>query len=93
MRLETAFGHVDAKVAIKESMLAGHLRVPHGWWYPELRGTAELAGAFLSSDAVLCADDDAHLDHEQGTPHFKGYPGRLVRIDAPAGMSAITLAG
>ncbi len=93
VRLETSTGHVVAKIAIQASMLQGHLRIPHGWWYPELRGAAELAGAFLSSDAVLCSDDDEFVDLEQGTPHFKGYPGRLIRIDAPAGMSTITLAG
>lgn len=93
VRLETATGAVVAKLAIKESMLEGHLRVPHGWWYPELRGKAELSGAFLSSDAVLCPDSDEYLDNEQGIPHFKGYPGRLVPIDPPAGMSSITLEG
>lgn len=93
MRLETATGHVTAKLAVQTSMLEGHLRVPHGWWFPELRGAADLAGAFLSSDAVLCPDDDAHLDREQGTPHFKGYPGRLVRSEPPPGMSASTLEG
>jgi anaerobic selenocysteine-containing dehydrogenase len=93
VRLETATGHVVAKVAIRDSMLRGHLRVPHGWWYPELRGTQELAGAFISSDAVLCSDADEFLDHEQGIPHFKGFPGRLVRIDAPEGMSPVTLEG
>jgi anaerobic selenocysteine-containing dehydrogenase len=93
VRLETSTGEVVAKLAIKESMLEGHLRVPHGWWYPELRGKEELAGAFLSSDAVLCPDGDEFLDYEQGIPHFKGYPGRLVRIDPPSGMSTITLEG
>ena len=93
VRLETATGHVTAKLAVQTSMLEGHLRVPHGWWFPELRGAADLAGAFLSSDAVLCPDDDAHLDREQGTPHFKGYPGRLVRSEPPPGMSASTLEG
>jgi anaerobic selenocysteine-containing dehydrogenase len=93
VRLETATGHVVAKVAIKDTMLQGHLRVPHGWWYPELRDSQVLAGAFLSSDAVLCADGDDLLDAEQGTPHFKGFPGRLVRVDAPPGMSPITLEG
>jgi anaerobic selenocysteine-containing dehydrogenase len=87
VRLDTATGHVVAIVAVQESMLEGHLRVPHGWWYPELRGRADLAGAFLSSDAVLCTDDDEHLDREQGTPHFKGYPGRLVRVDAPTDLA------
>jgi anaerobic selenocysteine-containing dehydrogenase len=93
VRLETETGSVLAKVSIRRSMLAGHLRVPHGWWYPELRGTTELAGAFVSSDAVLCPDDDEHLDLEQGTPHFKGFPGRLVPVDAPTGMSTTTLEG
>jgi anaerobic selenocysteine-containing dehydrogenase len=93
VRLDTAHGHVDAKLALKANMRSGHLRVPHGWWYPELRGTADLAGAFLSSDAVLCGDSDDLLDFEQGTPHFKGYPGRLTSIEPPAGMSAITLEG
>jgi anaerobic selenocysteine-containing dehydrogenase len=82
VRLETAHGHVDAELAVQDTILPGHLRVPHGWWYPEMRGRADLAGAFLSSDAVLCGDDDDLLDREQGTPHFKGYPGRLRRTDA-----------
>ena len=84
VKLETAYGNVTAELAVQPSMKAGHLRVPHGWWYPELRGKVELAGAFLSSDAVLCADDDEFLDHEQGIPHFKGYPGRLVKTEKPA---------
>jgi anaerobic selenocysteine-containing dehydrogenase len=93
VRLETPTGQVSAKLSIQASMLPGHLRVPHGWWYPELRGTAELAGAFVSSDAVLCPDGDEHLDREQGIPHFKGFPGRLVPIDPPAGLSPVTLEG
>jgi hypothetical protein len=74
-------------------MLPGHVRVPHGWWYPETRGELALAGAFVSSDAVLCDDADEHLDVEQGVPHFKGFAGRLVPCDPPAGMSTITLEG
>lgn len=83
VKVETAYGEVKAELSVQESMKQGHLRVPHGWWYPELRGKAELAGAFLSSDAVLCSDDDAFLDHEQGIPHFKGYPGRITKIAKP----------
>ncbi len=92
-RLETEQGHVVAKVSVRSEMRPGHVRVPHGWWYPETRGSIELAGAFLSSDAVLCSDADEFLDHEQGIPHFKGFPGRLVPCDAPAGMSELTLGG
>ena len=53
-------------------MKPGHLRVPHGWWYPELRGKVDLSGAFMSSDAVLCSDDDEFLDHEQESLTLRG---------------------
>ena len=82
--LETETGQVQALVSVQESMKPGHLRVPHGWWYPEMREEgSELSGAFVSSDAVLCPDDPEDLDYEQGIPHFKGFPGRLRRIDGP----------
>ena len=90
-RLETEYGHVYAKVSLQEGMRQGHVRVPHGWWYPETRGSVDLAGAFVSSDAVLTGDSDDILDYEQGIPHFKGFPGRLVPSDPPEGMSATTL--
>lgn len=94
IRLETATGHVVAKASVQSSMKEGHLRVPHGWWYPEMRGKADLAGAFISSDAVLCPDDPEFLDHEQGIPHFKGFPGRVVKMQAPPqGMSQQVLDG
>ncbi|MDJ0866321.1 MAG: molybdopterin-dependent oxidoreductase [Myxococcota bacterium] len=92
-RLETEHGHVSARISIQPGMRPGHVRVPHGWWYPETRGQLDLAGAFVSSDAVLTVDTDDLLDHEQGIPHFKGYPGRLVPGDPPAGMSNTTLEG
>ena len=92
-RLETAHGAVTAKVGLRDGMRIGHVRVPHGWWYPETRGDLELAGAFVSSDAVLTTDSDDLLDHEQGIPHFKGYPGRLAPCEPPAGMSRTTLEG
>ncbi len=82
-RLQTATGEVTAEVSVQHSMKQGHIRVPHGWWYPELRGKTELAGAFISSDAVLCADAPEFLDHEQGIPHFKGFPGRIERLPGP----------
>lgn len=92
-RLETPTGNVVAKVSLQPNMRTGHVRVPHGWWYPETRGSLDLAGAFVSSDAVLCSDADEFLDREQGNPHFKGFPGRVVPCDAPAGMALVTLEG
>ena len=87
VRLETEHGHVTARLSVQASMKEGHVRVPHGWWYPELRGEEELAGAFLSSDAVLCSDAPEFLDYEQGVPHFKGFPGRIRRSEAPASLA------
>ena len=89
VKLETAYGEVTAELAVQDSMKPGHLRVPHGWWYPELRGKVDLSGAFMSSDAVLCSDDDEFLDHEQGIPHFKGYPGRVVKAEKPAELESV----
>lgn len=83
IHLETEYGQVTAQLSVQASMKTGHLRVPHGWWYPELRGKEDLAGAFISSDAVLCSDDDEFLDYEQGIPHFKGFPGRVVKAEKP----------
>jgi anaerobic selenocysteine-containing dehydrogenase len=88
IKLQTAYGEVKAELSVQASMKQGHLRVPHGWWYPELRGKEELGGAFISSDAVLCSDDDEFLDYEQGIPHFKGYPGRVVKIEKPVQLAA-----
>jgi len=94
VKLETKNGEVSAKVLIQASMKEGHIRVPHGWWYPEMRGSAQLAGAFISSDAVLCSDEPEFLDHEQGIPRFKGFPGRIVKLnEPPAGMSEKVMAG
>ncbi|USG62501.1 molybdopterin-dependent oxidoreductase [Sneathiella marina] len=93
VKLETKIGTVKAKISIHNTMKVGHIRVPHGWWYPELKGVEELAGAFISSDAVLCSDDDEFLDYEQGIPHFKGFPGRITKINAPQNMSSMVLKG
>lgn len=85
-KLATPTGHVVAQVAVQDSMKAGHIRVPHGWWYPELRGSETLAGAFISSDAMMCADDNEHLDYEQGVPHFKGFAARIEKSTKPEGV-------
>ena len=86
VNLETPHGKVTMQLSVQASMKTGHVRVPHGWWYPELRGEEELAGAFMSSDAVLCSDDEGLIDYEQGIPHFKGFPGRVVAAEMPAAL-------
>ena len=86
VELQTDHGKVTMQLSIQASMKQGHLRVPHGWWYPELRGQEHLSGAFLSSDAVLCSDDEGLIDYEQGIPHFKGFPGRVVGVEMPESL-------
>ncbi|MFT5210658.1 MAG: hypothetical protein ACI9CE_002385 [Flavobacterium sp.] len=50
-------------------------------------------GAFIGSDAALCPDDPESLDYKQGIPHFKGFPGRVVKWEhPPAGISEQVLA-
>ncbi len=85
-KLETATGSVTAQVSVQESMKEGHIRVPHGWWYPELRGGEKLSGAFISSDAMMCSDENEYLDREQGVPHFKGFAARIEKTTAPPAL-------
>jgi len=42
VQLENEHGKVATKVLIQKSMKPGHIRVPHGWWYPELGGSENL---------------------------------------------------
>lgn len=92
-RVESRHGAVVAKVAVRDSQLAGHLRVPHGWWFPEMDQDEQLSGAFLCNDGMLVADDPEWVDAEQGTPHFKGFPGRIVGLDSPPDLPAAVLEG
>lgn len=79
--VENTLGRVKAKVAIKDAMPPGLVRVPHGWWKPEMaQGIETLSGAYEYADAQLCRDDDEFLDREQGIPHIKGIPCRVVKV-------------
>ena len=78
---ETAQGRVHMKAAVRSDMQKGLVRIPHGWWLPEVG----LESAWEMADAQLCPDDEDFLDREQGIPHFKGIPCRV----APAAQGAI----
>ena len=89
--VENKLGRIKAKLAIKDAMPDELVRVPHGWWKPEMRqGAGQLSGAHDYADAQLCRDDDDYLDLEQGIPHIKGIPCRVVPItdDAQAAISS-----
>lgn len=76
-------GSIELSVAVRPDMSPGHLRVPHGWWFPELLGEVTDAAADRHNDGMLVADSPDLLDAEQGVPCFKGFPGRIERLAGP----------
>lgn len=84
--VETQHGRIRLKVAIRPDMPDGIVRVPHGWWLPErAEGDGSLSGAWVHADAQLCPDDADHIDREQGIPHLRGLPCRVLPAE---GLSA-----
>jgi anaerobic selenocysteine-containing dehydrogenase len=83
-RVHTTTGAMLGRIVARDSMPDGLVRVPHGWWKPESRpGTENMSGMWSFSDAQLTSDDDPDLvDREQGVPHMKGVPCRLVALEA-----------
>lgn len=79
---------ISIVVAIKDAMPDGLIRIPHGWWKPEMQqGAGLLSGALLYADAQLCRDDEEFLDREQGIPHLNGVPCRIDKV-APQAAAA-----
>ncbi|WP_207002295.1 molybdopterin-containing oxidoreductase family protein [Trinickia mobilis] len=82
IELETASGKVRARAEIRDDMPRGLVRIPHGWWLPESQeGKENLSGAWVFSDAMVTSDDEAYMDREQGIPHLKGLPCRILKVD------------
>ena len=81
VEVENSTGKISIQVAIRDDMPDGLLRIPHGWWKPEMpQGKDVLSGALAFADAQLCPDDDPYLDREQGIPHLKGIPCRINKL-------------
>jgi anaerobic selenocysteine-containing dehydrogenase len=86
---QTSLGRIEITVGIREQMPDDLVRIPHGWWKPETaQGNGELSGALKYADAMLCPDSDDFLDREQGIPHLKGIPCRIVKRQAATPASA-----
>lgn len=88
----TAHGSMSAVVEVRTDMRRHHLRIPHGWWFPELLGTVDHGAADQHNDGMLVDDSDDLLDREQGVPHFKGFPGGIRKLDAAPPHMAHTMA-
>ncbi len=82
--ISTPEGTMHAIVEIRTDMPDGLVRVPHGWWKPETAEGPALSGARAHSDGNVTLDDEAWRDREQGIPHLKGIPCRIVGTEAPA---------
>jgi len=82
-RVETTTGAMVGRVFVRSSMPKGLVRVPHGWWKPESQpGLKNMSGMWAFADAQLTADDDPELiDREQGIPHMKGAPCRVMKLN------------
>jgi len=79
--VENPMGAIEMKVGIRDNMPDGLVRIPHGWWRPEAKqGIGNLSDALKLSDAMICPDDDDHLDREQGIPHLKGIACRIKKL-------------
>ncbi len=82
-KVVTVLGEVKARIEVKDNMPEGVVRVPHGWWKPELgEGDGSLSGAWELADSQICPDDDDHLDLEQGIPQLKGISCRVEPISS-----------
>ena len=79
--VENELGSISIMISIRDSMPDGLVRVPHGWWKPEMpQGIEGLSGARKYADAQLCRDDADYLDREQGIPHLKGVACRIRKL-------------
>lgn len=80
--VESPTGRIEIKVGVRDSMPDGLVRIPHGWWRPEAEWGLDrkLSDALRLVDAMLCPDDEDYLDREQGIPHLKGLPCRIVKL-------------
>ena len=91
VQVENQLGSISIMISIREAMPDGLVRIPHGWWKPEMEQGAEvLSGALKYADAQLCRDDDDYLDREQGIPHLKGVACRIRKVDSESQESAET---
>lgn len=82
VEVENQTGKISIKVGVRSAMPDGLVRIPHGWWKPEMKqGAGHLSGALKYADALLCPDDEDYLDREQGIPHLKGIPCRINKLN------------
>ena len=78
--VETTTGRIKLLVKADEIQPEGTIRIPHGWWFPELPGGPEtgFSGAMLYNDGLVLSDEAWNMDPEQGIVNMRG--GMLAKI-------------
>ena len=83
VEIETPTGSFKMKTKVREDMPDNLVRVPHGWWKPEMeQGLGKLSGAWDYADAQAVSDELDFRDTEQGIPHLRGIPCCINKIPA-----------
>ena len=79
VKLETRTGEVVAKVLIQDSMKEGHVRVPHGWWYPEIKSPDH--GWDVSNINLLTDNSHDSMDPIMGATNLRVLLCRISRCE------------
>lgn len=72
--VESAYGSARLMACLDDAQPPATLRIPHGWWKPELPPGLQtgLAAAGLHNDGLLFPDAEWNLDGPQGLPGLRG---------------------
>ena len=82
--VESPSGSISLKLTVREDIPKGVVRVPRGWWIPEMdEGGESLSGAWLHSDSVLVPDTDDYQDREQGVVDMTTIPCKVAPSHEP----------
>ena len=92
VRLETETGTVTAQVSVQASMKVGHLRVPHGWWYPEMPGEEPwLHGVWISNINVCTSSDESTCDEALGSWPLRTFQCKVTKVKSYDGQALPTV--
>ncbi|MGB1884838.1 MAG: molybdopterin-containing oxidoreductase family protein [Gammaproteobacteria bacterium] len=77
-------GSISLKLKMRNDIPKGVIRVPRGWWIPEMdEGGEILSGAWLHADAILVPDTPEFMDREQGVVDMTRIPCKVSPSHEP----------
>ena len=76
--VQSPSGTITLKLEVRKDIPKGVVRVPRGWWIPEMdEGGESLSGVWLHADALLVPDTEDFQDKEQGVVDMTTIPCRV----------------